>query len=549
MNQSISISFDPNTLVCISCATEHKIMGNTPVTIAFSDQNFVASIVGKEGTCFGVVRMEDASLSDLTELSLEILGNVRVPEGSVLLFGSASFLSRVGTGAYATDWVSVVSQIEKKWRGIRVCPLIPMILTECPGTLAREIAEIAAWFATIYENNPLGLYSMWASVVAATESLSVGAIALPHMDSYKISVPLSLTLPCQFSSMTFCSVSSRPATLSGLPKDNLCVLVQSLVDTVHRSFHSCASPENYLERETPTVPMDTCEEKVILLGASNLGRCAARLRALGNTVVDLTKPGWIATKANVDTMLGELDKISCNEKTILVYDLYGNSTFRFEQFDGSLSMPFNSSGKYHLAGNIVVCPMQVFRKIFENTSALLARHKTVRSIIIPPLPRYLFTGCCTKPEHSTNINNTGYCIKLLTDTINIRNNLKKLVSELGIRGHVLDSCCVTSCPTTANTLTRIEALKTVCAPDGVHFLSAGYENLVAAITSAPIRMPVTSSANTCTAKIYYWRGFRSAVGSRAVPTLNRGSFRGGHSAKNARGHRNPHFFHPYRRGK
>jgi hypothetical protein len=51
VNQSISISFDPNTLVCISCTTEHKIMGSTPVTIAFSDQNFVANIAGKDGTC------------------------------------------------------------------------------------------------------------------------------------------------------------------------------------------------------------------------------------------------------------------------------------------------------------------------------------------------------------------------------------------------------------------------------------------------------------------------------------------------------------------
>jgi hypothetical protein len=92
-------------------------MGSTPVTIAFSDQNFVANIAGKDGTCFCVIRMEDASLSDLTDLSLEIFGNVRVPEGSVFLYGSASFLSRVGTGAYATDWVSVVSQAEKKMEG------------------------------------------------------------------------------------------------------------------------------------------------------------------------------------------------------------------------------------------------------------------------------------------------------------------------------------------------------------------------------------------------------------------------------------------------
>jgi hypothetical protein len=424
-----------------------------------------------------------------------------------------------------------------------------MILTECPGTLAREIAEIAAWFATIYENNPLGLYSVWASAVAATEALSVGAIALPHMDSYKISVPISLSVPCQLASMTFCSVSSRPATLSGLPKDNLCALVHSLVDTVHKSFHACASPENYLERAIPTVPMDNCEQKIILLGASNLGRCAARLRALGSEVVDLTQPGWIASKTNVDALLCKLDKISCNERTTMVFDLYGNSTFRFEQFDGSLSMPFSSSGKYHLAGDIAVCPVPVFRKIFENTSALLVRHRTARIVIVPPLPRYIFTGCCTKSDHSTNINNSGYCTKLLTDIINIRNNLKKFVGELGIHGHVLDSCCVASCPTTANTQTRVAALRSVCAPDGVHFLEAGYDNLVAAITSAPNKKLASPPTKAATAASHYWRGFRSAVGARTAPSLNRGPFRGGFHAKNARGHRNPHFYHPYKRGK
>jgi hypothetical protein len=295
--------------------------------------------------------------------------------------------------------------------------------------------------------------------------------------------------------------------------------------------------------------MDTREEKVILLGASNLGCCAGRLRALGNTVIDLTQPGRIASKSNVDVLLSKLEKIPCNEKTTLVYDLYGNSTFHFEQFDGSLSMPFNSSGKYHLAGNIVVSPLPVFRKIFENTIALLDRHKNARCIIIPPLPRYLFTGCCTKSDHSTNVKSSGHCTKLLTDTISIRNNLKKFVSELGIRGHVLDSCCVTSCPTTANTTTRMEALKTVCAPDGVHFLPAGYENLVTAITHAPIRALDLAPGNDRQAKVHYWRGFRSAVGTCSVPSNNRCSLRGGKSVKNDRVIRNPGFFHPYRRGK
>jgi hypothetical protein len=291
------------------------------------------------GSCIAVVRQEDASLSDLFELSREIFENRRVPEGSVFLFGSASHLARVGTGTYACDWMTVVSRAEKLWRGIRVCPLIPMILSDCPGTLAREIAEIAAWFANIYENNPLGLFSPWASVVSVSETLSEGGIHLPHMDSYKISVPSSLTEQHVHISMTFCSVSSRPATLHGLPKDNLSALVRLLIETVHRCFQTCASPENYLARDNVTVASDTCEQKVVLLGASNLGCCAARLRKQGKQVVDLTQPGWLASKENTETLEKKLKEIVCNEQSTLVFDLYGNSSFRFEQFDGSLSMP------------------------------------------------------------------------------------------------------------------------------------------------------------------------------------------------------------------
>jgi hypothetical protein len=155
----MSTSFDPSNMVCISCSSEHKIIGGVLFTVAFSDQNFVANIEGENGTCIAVVRLEDASFADLIDLSHELFDNVRVPEGSIFLYGSASYLSRVGTGAYAGDWLSVVSHAEKQWRGIRICPLIPMILSECPGTLAREIAEIAAWLATVYENNPLCMYS------------------------------------------------------------------------------------------------------------------------------------------------------------------------------------------------------------------------------------------------------------------------------------------------------------------------------------------------------------------------------------------------------
>ncbi len=86
------------------------------------------------------------------------------------------------------------------WKRVKINKTLEFhfIMSDCPGTLAREIAEVAAWFASIYENNPLGLFNTWAAVVSASETLSDGGISLPHMDSYKISVPSSLSEQCTF---------------------------------------------------------------------------------------------------------------------------------------------------------------------------------------------------------------------------------------------------------------------------------------------------------------------------------------------------------------
>ncbi len=213
-------------------------------------------------------------------------------------------------------------------------------------------------------------------------------------------------------------------------------------------------------------------------------------------------------------------------------------------------MPFKSSGRYHMAGKIVACPLPMFRKILDNTSALLTKYWTAKSIIIPPLPRYLFSGCCRQPDHSTNIVEPGYSTKLLSETIGLCNSLKKLVCGLGIsRCHVLDSCCATDCPATANTASRLEALKRVCAQDGVHFSSIGYDNLAASITNGEVLTADNPTSAMRSKKQHYWRGFRSTVGSTIASSSTRGGVRSGKSGRIEWGGRQLRPFHPYRRGK
>ncbi len=70
VNQSMSCSFDPSKLVCISCSTEHVITCNGPMVVLFTDQNFVPSLPSSDNRCINIVRVENPSLDELLEIAI-----------------------------------------------------------------------------------------------------------------------------------------------------------------------------------------------------------------------------------------------------------------------------------------------------------------------------------------------------------------------------------------------------------------------------------------------------------------------------------------------
>jgi hypothetical protein len=206
-------------------------------------------------------------------------------------------------------------------------------------------------------------------------------------------------------------------------------------------------------------------------------------------------------------------------------------------------LPFKSQGRFHLGGKVVVSPPDIFKKTVSAIVPILLEKKDIPCVIVPPIPRYLFSRCCSDTGHCTNANDSDFCEKLLTGFLQQRNDLIKNLVAAGITNFkVLDACCTTAGATTANTKTRITDLRGVTARDGVHFVAAGYRNLAArsqvcicALLSAPSR-PVKPSVS-------FWRGFKSPVGSKRarsapVPSSRR---RGGGRPFRHRG------FHPYRK--
>jgi hypothetical protein len=95
--------------------------------------------------CVAIFRYEDATLSELASIALEVLDKQAIHPGSVLLFGSASHLFKVGASCYTADWVQLLMRIETRLKSVNVCPLIPILLDNAPSSLVRDLEVFSTW--------------------------------------------------------------------------------------------------------------------------------------------------------------------------------------------------------------------------------------------------------------------------------------------------------------------------------------------------------------------------------------------------------------------
>ena len=108
---------------CNVCPVSHPVLikkgsGSKPneddrCVLVLSDQNFPPAVPSDSlaSNCLSVIRIEYASLSELTDKFLELSKSAYLPKGSIVLLGSACHLARVGTVAYCRELVQSIVRI------------------------------------------------------------------------------------------------------------------------------------------------------------------------------------------------------------------------------------------------------------------------------------------------------------------------------------------------------------------------------------------------------------------------------------------------------
>jgi lysophospholipase L1-like esterase len=286
-----------------------------------------------------------------------------------------------------------------------------------------------------------------------------------------------------------------------------------------------------------------------------MGRSLAHFSDPCLSFVGITVAGWTPSPENVKQMIAAVEEKAKNS-VAFVFDLLGNSSVRFEQFDGTTSLPFKINGKYHLAGKVVITPSEIFKKTVQVIAPIIQAKGSKPCIIVPPLPRYLFARCCSDGGHCTNANDADYKSLLVSGFVRLKNELIKHLVSLGVTNFkVMDSCCVTSASTNTSITDRLNELRKVTNSDGIHFTADGHKNMATRVTDC-LKTLICKPTKPLKQTTHFWRGFRSRRGSSLPRTSvgmpgwqGGGPIRGGAGGRSRGGSlfQKPRGFHPYRK--
>ena len=554
-NQNICLSFDPAILACLTCKKEHSvILGSKPVCILVSDQNFVSGISGCQN-CVSVVRMESASLLELSDFVTEIFDQNKFPPGSVICVGSVSHLHNVGLTIYARDWQHCVDNLTRKIAGVQICPLIPIITDDIPGSVATALVELASWLAKLYEGTALGLLGSWSALAATLSSLTVEDLQAPTY--HTVALPVNLTPGSALAPHRFRSTSSRRVTSPGCDAKTTDELLSAVLAALNSDLGIDCLPGGNSARETIAEHSNNDNiKKVILVGSSHMRRVAEPLQEAGYGVRLIQLTGGLPTESAIEAAKIELLSTAIEPGTAVIFDLLGNYTYRYAQADGDMVLPVPLQGGHHLLGDIGVVSDRKLKQLVSNLLPLFGCLSNVPIVIVPSIPRYIKGGCCEEPGHSTNIGKQEYKDKMVAAISHLRKTLRGELTGSNLERYWVPDVIGELCsPAIGKDDPRAVAdnLTALFSADNVHLTSLGYirlaRSLADSISSASKKSGTADRIIAGEKKRFFWRGFTSSHGGTrpshsASGYRHRGHESGGPTRGGGGRQRGGH--HPYR---
>ncbi len=166
---------------------------------------------------------------------------------------------------------------------------------------------------------------------------------------------------------------------------------------------------------------------ILVIGGSHAGRTGDEFEERGYDVIRVCTPGWRPTKAAVQEILPKIKnaKTLLSEDDIVILHCLDNASYFSRTEDGG-DVPIRrcDDGDFHVESELVLASKDRQLALFNTIEPILTLLALYKLLLVTPMPRFLYEGCCPLGGHAPNRLEDGFEEKLRVGLRDYRVNIK-----------------------------------------------------------------------------------------------------------------------------
>lgn len=215
-------------------------------------------------------------------------------------------------------------------------------------------------------------------------------------------------------------------------------VVEAIIGEAHEKLAINLDEHPVVDRWPSTIGIrlgEGAQKSFLFIGSSHVRKLGSALRKAGLYADVIYEANWRTVKANVTDMPERLrEKLEVTRVDAVVFCVLDNSIYFGMDDNGDLRPPQrDSSGKFHVHGELVVSSKSAQHVLFTSLRYLLDAAGGKNAIICSPLPRYTAGGCCDDQEHIKNRDRPGFESNLNSELKSVAENLRDFLFTSGYK--------------------------------------------------------------------------------------------------------------------
>ncbi len=356
------------------------------------------------------MRIEDASLHELTDLFIEKIRTEWLPPGSVILLGSASYLSRVGVSAYLEDYVKTVQILEERIRNATVAhaPLLLLNGSADPA-LIRALFELSNWLMAVEgEKGEAGadlsaIISLWTEMLHSSNN---GELQPNYQ--IRLAMPKSREMPIVKKIWVSEPENLLPASTAPISQVDEGEFLDKFIGLLNRTLNLNLSNAIQTERIRIRRPYtygkaEQGESKhTILVGDRSATDLYEEMQRSNKpaTLIKVDSLDHTTVKHEARRIRETIETIKPNGAEMLaIFCLLEQQYFLDEE--GRPGFP-DIEDYIHIRGNVHLARLNEFKPEVRKVIPLIEAASEIPKIVLAPLPRFANGPCCQNRGHALN---------------------------------------------------------------------------------------------------------------------------------------------------